>query len=136
MKVQFVVVLAVLAMFAAVGCTAAEEDTAASEETTVGDKAGSAPPLKTQEETTQAKTQTQYDSGDDLSIRLCQVDEAAKANGASIGDVGTADNTEQGAFINDVYKEARERGVEPQQVLSERGYDCGWSALQQSREKG
>ena len=94
------------------------------------------PPLKAQEETTQAKTQTQADSGDELSIRLCQVDEAAKDNGASIGDAGRGDNTKQGAFIDEIYKEARERGVKPEEVLSEHGYDCGWSALQQSREKG
>jgi hypothetical protein len=57
---------------------------------------------------------------------LCQIDEAAKD--AETGTTG--EHTKQGEFVDEVYREAEKRGVDPEQVLSERGYDCGWSALQ------
>ena len=131
---RFAALLMGLATVVAVGCTAAEEGTTAGEETTTGGALTSPtpPPPKTREEATEAKTQPEnggYDTDED--ILRCQVDEAAKDNG-----IGPGNSSKQGEFIDDVYQEARERGVEPEQVLSERGYDCGWSALQQSRGKG
>jgi hypothetical protein len=44
----------------------------------------------------------------------------------------TGGGTKQGQLVDDVFQEARERSVVPEQVFSERGYDCGWSALQKS----
>lgn len=118
---RFVGLVSVLAVLAAVGCTAAgrEATFVAQEETTTN-----GPPPVTSEQ----KTQPQYGTEDegDKHILLCQIDEAAKDNQA-----GTGENTKQGEFIDGVYREAEEREVEPEQVLSERGYDCGWSALQE-----
>ena len=127
---RFVALL--LAMVAAVGCAAAGQETTAGEETTTGYTGASSapPPQKTQEEAPEAKTQMQANGANDDAdkhILRCQVDEAAQDNGK---------DTKQGQFIDEVYQESRERGVDPEQVLSERGYDCGWSALQQSGGKG
>lgn len=133
---RFTVLLVVLVIVTAVGCTAVagEGTTPGDQETTTGGAVTSStpPPLKTRQETPEATTQ-QGDGGydTDKAILVCQVDEAAKDNG-----VGPGNGTKQGEFIDEVYQEAQERDVEPEQVLSERGYDCGWSALQQSRGNG
>ena len=135
---RFVVaLLLVVGMVTAVGCTAAGEQTTArtestaAEKTTTGEAATTSaqPPQKTQGEASEAKTQMQANDANDADkhILRCQVDEAAQDNGKDI---------KQGQFIDEGYQESRERGVEPEQVLSERGYDCGWSALQQNKGKG
>jgi len=118
---RFVALLVVVVMLTALGCTAAGQETTPREETTVG------------KETTTGEavgpSASQDNDVKDSSKRIldCQLEEASKDNG---GD------TKQGQFVDDVFQEARERSVDPEQVLSERGYDCGWSALQQSGGKG
>jgi hypothetical protein len=119
--------LVVVVMLAAPGCMAAGQETTTKEETTAGNETTAG------QETTAGgavtPSATQDTSADDLDkhILRCQLDEAAKDNGGG---------TTQGDFVDDVDKEARERSVDPEQVLSERGYDCGWSALQKGGGKG
>ena len=119
---RFVALLVVVVVIlTALGCTAAGQETTTKEETTAS-----------QETTTGSAvtpSATQDTSADDLDkhILRCQLDEAAKDNGGG---------TKHGQFVDEVFQEARERGIEPEQVLSERGYDCGWSALQKSGGKG
>ena len=135
---RFVVaLLLVVGMVTVVGCTAAGEQTTARTESTAAEKAttgeavahSTQPPQNPQGEASEAKTQMQANDANDGDghILHCQVDEAAQDNGK---------DTKQGQFIDEVYQESRQRGVYPEQVLSERGYDCGWSALQQSKGKG
>ena len=118
---RFVALLLVVVMVTTVGCTAAGQETTAREETTAG-----------QETTTSsaaAPSGTQGTDTNDAGKRIldCQLGEASKDN---------ADGTKQAQFVDEVYQEAEERGVDPEQVLFERGYDCGWSTLQQSGGKG
>ncbi len=118
---RFVALLLVVVMVATVGCTAAGQETTAKEETTAGQEmttSSAAAPSGTQDKDTN-------DAG--KRILDCQLGEASKDN---------ADGTKQAQFVDEVYQEAEERGVDPEQVLFERGYDCGWSTLQQSGGKG
>ena len=113
--------LVVVLVVAAVGCggatastqpTTGEESTARMTESTTGQNS-SAP--------------QDSDTNDaDKHILDCQLDEASKY---------IADPINQGQFVDEVYQEAEKRGVDPEQVLYERGYDCGWSALQESGGK-
>ena len=119
---RFVALLVVVVvMLTALGCTAAGQETTTKEETTAGNETTTGSAV--------TPSATQDTSGDDLDkhILRCQLDEAAKDNGGG---------TKHGQFVDEVFQEARERGVDPEQVLSERGYDCGWSALQKSGGKG
>ena len=118
--------LVVVVMLTALGCTAAGQETT-KEETTAGNETTAGQETNTGDAVTPSATQDT--SGDDLDkhILRCQLDEAAKDNGGG---------TKHGQFVDEVFQEARERGIEPEQVLSERGYDCGWSALQKSGGKG
>src|SRR5919202_1617582 len=72
---------------------------------------------------------TQDSGGNDFgkNILRCQLEEAT---------MDTGGGTKQGQLVDDVFQEARERSVVPEQVFSERGYDCGWSALQKSGGRG
>jgi hypothetical protein len=121
-RVRFVALLLVVVLVvAAVSCggatastqpTTGEESTARMAESTTGQNS-SAP--------------QDSDTNDaDKHILDCQLDEASKY---------TADPIKQGQFVDEVYQEAEKRGVDPEQVLYERGYDCGWAALQQSGGK-
>jgi hypothetical protein len=119
---HFVALLVVVVvMLTALGCTAAGQETTPKEETTPGEQTttgNTVAPLVPQDN----------DVGDsDKHILRCQLEEASKDNGGG---------TKQGQFVDEVYREAEERGVDPEQVLSERGYDCSWSALQKSGGKG
>ncbi len=119
--------LEVVVMLTALGCTAAGQETTTKEETAAGNETTAGQETTTGDAVTPLATQDT--SGDDLDkhILRCQLDEAAKDTGGG---------TKQGDFVDEVFQEARERGIEPEQVLSERGYDCGWSALQKSGGKG
>ena len=125
---RFVTLLmVVVVMLTALGCTAAGQETTTKEETTASQETTAG-----QETTTGSAVSpsaTQDTSADDLDkhILRCQLDEAAKDNGGG---------TKHGQFVDEVFQEARERGIEPEQIFSERRYDCGWSALQQSGGKG
>ena len=126
--------LLVIVVVAAVACGgAAGNQTTTSTRSTTGEETTST----TTESTTGQKTTTgeaaassapqDSDAGDaGKSILDCQLEEASKYN---------ADPIKQGQFVDEVYQEAEKRGVDPEQVLYERGYDCGWSALQQSAGK-
>jgi len=125
---RFVALMAVVVMLAALGCTLAgqettlkEETTAAGEQTTAGQETTTGGAL--------TPSITQDSGGNDLgkNILRCQLEEAA---------MDTGGGTKQGQLVDDVFQEARERSVVPEQVFSERGYACGWSALQQSGGKG
>jgi hypothetical protein len=124
---RFVVLLVVVVMLTALGCTPAGQATTPGEETTVGNETTAG------QETTAGGAVTpsvaQDSGGEDLDkhILRCQLDEAAKDTGGG---------TEQGQFVDEVFQEASKRSVDPEQVLSERGYDCGWSALQKGGGKG
>jgi hypothetical protein len=39
-------------------------------------------------------------------------------------------HSKQAQLIDVIYQDAEERNVEPEQVFSELGYECRWSALQ------
>jgi hypothetical protein len=115
--VRFVALLMVVVMLAALGCTAAGEETAARTESTAGEERTTGNAV--------APLAPQDSGGNDSDKRIldCQLDEASKYN---------ANGTKQAQFVDEVYQEAEKRGVDPEQVLYERGYDCGWSALQQT----
>jgi hypothetical protein len=116
-RVRFVaLLLLVVVMVAAVGCRAAGEETTAKTESTAGEKTITGHTL------TPSAPQDSGANDSDKHILRCQVGEASKYNG---------EGAKQGQFVDEVYQEARERGVDPERVLSERGYDCGWSGLQQ-----
>jgi hypothetical protein len=119
--------LVIVVMLTALGCTAAGQETTTTEETTPGNETTAGQETTTGGAVTPSVTQDT--SADDLDkhILRCQLDEAAKDNGGG---------TKHGDFVDEVYKEARERSVDPEQVLSEHGYDCGWSALEKSGGKG
>ena len=111
-------------MLAALGCTPAGQETTPKEDTTVAGEQTTAG----QETTTGGAlipSVTQDSGGNDLgkNILRCQLEEAT---------MDTGGGTKQGQLVDDVFQEARERSVVPEQVFSERGYDCGWSALQKS----
>jgi len=111
--------LLVVVMVTVASCGATGEQTTARTETTAGKKTT----------TGEAVAPSAQDSGANdsgKSILDCQLEEASKYN---------ADPIKQGQFVDEVYQEAQKRGVDPEQVLYERGYDCGWSALQQSAGK-
>ena len=123
-KMRFVAVLLVLVvgMVVAVGCTATWQQTTAETESSTTEKTTSGEAI--------APSAAPQDNGTndlDKSILRCQLEEASKDN---------ANSTDQAQFVDDVYREAEKRNVEPEQVLFEHGYDCGWSALQQSGGKG
>ena len=107
----------VMVMLAAVGCGAAGEQTTAKAESTAGEQ------ITTGEAVASSAPQDNGTNDSDKRILDCQLEEASKYN---------ADPIKQGQFVDEVYQEAEKRGVDPEQVLYERGYDCGWSALQQS----
>jgi uncharacterized protein YceK len=118
--------LVIVVMLTALGCTAAGQETTTKEETAAGNET-----TADQETTTGGAVTplaTQDTSADDLDkhILRCQLDEASKDNGGG---------TKHGQFVDEVFQEARERSVVPEQVLSEHGYDCGWSALQKGGGK-
>jgi hypothetical protein len=116
--VRFVaLLLLVIVMLAAVGCGATGEQTTATAESTAEQKA------TTGEAAESSVPQGNGTNDTDKRILRCQIEEASKYN---------ADPIKQGQFVDEVYQEARERGVDSEQVLYERGYDCGWSALRQN----
>ena len=119
-----VALLVVVVMVAVVGCAAAREQTTA---TTTESTAGGEMTTEATVTPSAAAPQASDATDSDKHILDCQLDEASKDN---------ADSTKQGQFVDEAYQEAEKRGVDPEQVLSERGYDCGWSALQQSKGKG
>jgi flagellar basal body-associated protein FliL len=123
-KMRFValLLLLVVGMVVAVGCTATEQQTTAETESSTTEKT-------TSEEAITPSSAAPQDNGTndlDKSILRCQLEEASKDN---------VNNTDQAQLVDEVYREAEKRNVEPEQVLFEHGYDCGWSALQQSGGK-
>jgi hypothetical protein len=125
---RFVALVAVVVMLAALGCTPAGQETTPKEETTaVGEQTTAGQETTTAAAATPSLTQDSGGNDLDKHILRCQLDEAARDNGGG---------TKHGQFVDEVFQDARERSVVPEQVFSERGYDCGWSALQQSGGKG
>ncbi|MBV9452941.1 MAG: hypothetical protein JOZ19_02275 [Rubrobacter sp.] len=125
--------LLVIVVVVAVGCgggagnqTTASTQSIPGEETTARTTESTAGQKTTTGETVASSAQDSDASDAGKSILDCQLDEASKYN---------ADPIKQGQFVDEVYQEAQKRGVDPEQVLYERGYDCGWSALQQSEGK-
>ena len=100
--------LLVVGMVVAAGCTATGQQTTA----------------ETESSTTEKTT-----SGEAIAPSAAPQDNEEASN-------DNANNTDQAQFVDEVYREAEKRNVEPEQVLFEHGYDCGWSALQQSGGKG
>ncbi len=130
MKVlRFVALVAFVVMLAALGCTSAGQETTSKEETTAAGEQTSAGQETTTTGGALTPSDTQDSGGNDLgkNILRCQLEEAARDTGGG---------TRQGQFVNEVFQQARERSVVPEQVLSEHGYDCGWSALQKGGGKG
>ena len=119
------VVVAVV-MLTALGCTATGQETT-KEETTAGNEMTAGQETTTAGAATPSLTQDSGGNDLDKHILRCQLDEAARDNGGG---------TKHGQFVDEVFQQARERSVVPEQVFSERGYDCGWSGLQQSGGKG
>ncbi len=119
-------------LLSAVGCGATGEQTTASTEATAGEQTTARTQSTTGQNSTSgevvAPSAPQDRDTNDSGKRIldCQLEEASKYN---------ADPIKQGQFVDEVYQEAEKRGVDPEQVLYERGYDCGWSALQQSAGK-
>ena len=123
MRFVTLLLLLVVGLVVAAGCTATGQQTTAETESSTTEKTTSG-------EATASSASAPQDNGTndlDKSILRCQLEEASKAN---------VNNTDQAQFVDEVYREAEKRNVEPEQVLFEHGYDCGWSGLQQSGGKG
>ena len=109
--------LVVVVMLTAIGCTATGQETTPKEETTAGNEMTAGQETTTAGAATPSVTQDSGANDLDKHILRCQLDEVARDTGGG---------TKQGQFVDEVFQEARERSVVPEQVFSERGYDCGW----------